>query len=88
MSASPLVQRPIDALHVARPATSPLKRQASAVPSSNGTPRHIRTAGHEPHLPTTLDMAEQINEEEKKKYVKGTADVLLTSLPSEGSLKD
>ncbi|KAH8879626.1 Pkinase-domain-containing protein [Thozetella sp. PMI_491] len=71
MAVSPLVAHPTDALRLSRPGTSPLKRQASAVPSSNGTPRPQRTTDHEVRLPTTLDLAEQMNEEEKRKYVKG-----------------
>ena len=72
MAVSPLVAFPTDALLPSRPGTSPLKRQPSAVPSSNGTPRPQRTTEHhEVRLPTTLDLSEQMNEEEKRKYVKG-----------------
>ncbi len=72
MAVSPLVAPPADALHPSRPGTSPFKRQASGALSSNGTPRPPpRTADYEVRVPTTLDLAEQMNEEEKRKYVKG-----------------
>jgi cyclin-dependent kinase 7 len=68
MSASPLVAHPTDV-------RSPLKNASSAHTSANGTP-NIKVAGSTSNapisLPPTLDIAEQMNEEEKRKYVKGT----------------
>lgn len=71
MAVSPLVEHTIDTLQTSRAVSSPLKRQASAVPSSNGTPRPARPPAQIVRVPATLDFAEQINEGEKKKYVKG-----------------
>ena len=70
MSVSPLVAYPTDVLKT-RPISSPLKRQASAGLSSNGTPRAARQTGPAADAPATLDLAEQMNEQEKKKYIKG-----------------
>ncbi len=68
MAVSPLVAQPTDVLQ----APSPLKRQASAVPSSNGTPHLARPPGHDIQQGLmTLDLVEQMNEDEKRKYVKG-----------------
>ena len=71
MSASPLVLRPSDV-------RSPLKSLSSAQASASGTPRPAATSTSTPaavadtfSLPPTLDLAEQMNEEEKRKYVKG-----------------
>lgn len=78
MGASPLVVPPTDVLQAARATSSPFKRQASsAVPSSNGTPRLAlgtrSAAGPQDggSLAMTLDPIEQMNEDEKRKYVKG-----------------
>jgi cyclin-dependent kinase 7 len=71
MAVSPLVALPTDVLQHSAPVSSPLKRPASAVPSSNGTPRPARHASHSVQVPANLDLAEQMNEQEKKKYVKG-----------------
>ncbi|SPQ21140.1 b96d6744-3349-426a-a6a0-e72b53661a78 [Thermothielavioides terrestris] len=84
MASSPLVAPASDVLQLSRPAGSPLKRQASAsasaVPSSSsgrGTPgllsaRAAAVAPSEPQsLSMTLDPIEQLNEDEKRKYVKG-----------------
>ncbi|KAK4104904.1 Pkinase-domain-containing protein [Parathielavia hyrcaniae] len=78
MAVSPLVAPTSDAAQpsqFARPTSSPFKRQASAVPSSNGngTPRYPPHA--RPPAPdaaaVALDPIEQLNEDEKRKYVKG-----------------
>ncbi|KAK3944160.1 kinase-like domain-containing protein [Diplogelasinospora grovesii] len=79
MAVSPLVYPTESLQSTSRPVSSPLKRGTSAVPSSNGngTPHLHRPGGgpgghqHESQLPLTLDLVEQMNEEEKKKYVKG-----------------
>lgn len=50
---------------------SPYKNLASGTnSSSNGTPKPTPPTSA-PTLPPTLDVAEQMNEEEKRKYVKG-----------------
>lgn len=82
MAVSPLVAPPTDALHATRTTSSPFKRQPSAVPSSNGTPglfpnSNNDRAGRAPGAGTgtpaglTLDPIEQLNEDEKRKYIKG-----------------
>lgn len=79
MAASPLVLPPANPLQPSlKTLASPLRRQSSAVPSSaNGTPRSSRPAGHpaqppqQPAQPPTMDLAEQMNMEERRKYVKG-----------------
>jgi len=86
MAGSPLVAPPTDILQSARATStstsSPFKRQASAVPSSsgNGTPRLLHGLHGLPRsVPDagpaasamTLDPIEQLNEDEKRKYVKG-----------------
>ncbi|KAL2256584.1 hypothetical protein VTK26DRAFT_1441 [Humicola hyalothermophila] len=75
MGASPLVLPPTDVIQAARATSSPFKRQASAVPSSNGgtTPRlGVGGGGGGGGGGTmTLDPIEQLNEDEKRKYVKG-----------------
>ena len=85
MAVSPLVAPTSDALQTARPTSSPFKRQPSAVPSTvpssnggNGTPRlihNLNRPGPPPDgsTPTimTLDPIEQLNEDEKRKYIKG-----------------
>jgi cyclin-dependent kinase 7 len=50
-----------------------MKRQPSAVPSSNGTPALVRPPGQDIQhgLNMSLDRVEQMNEQEKRKYVKG-----------------
>ncbi|KAH9910012.1 protein kinase-like domain-containing protein [Xylariomycetidae sp. FL2044] len=74
MAVSPLVMHPTDALQNPRSVSSPLKNaaSASAQASSNGTPIPAQVA---PNAATavsaSLDLAEQMNEEEKRKYVKG-----------------
>jgi hypothetical protein len=69
--------RPTDALQNARAISSPLKygasAQASAQASSNGTPlaSQIVPNATAAAQSTALDIAEQLNEDEKRKYVKG-----------------
>ncbi|KAG8159311.1 hypothetical protein KVR01_010972 [Diaporthe batatas] len=76
MAASPLVLPPSNPLQSSlKPVASPLRHQSSAVPSSNGTPRSSRPAGppaqqSQPSQPPTMDLAEQMNMEERRKYVK------------------
>ncbi|KAI0129306.1 serine/threonine-protein kinase [Hypoxylon sp. NC0597] len=73
MAVSPVVMHPTDALQNSRPVSSPLKNAASAQASSNGTPVTSSVAPNPSAalLSTSLDLAEQLNEEEKRKYVKG-----------------
>jgi cyclin-dependent kinase 7 len=54
-----------------RSVSSPLKAFASGPTSSNGTPRPAPTPAGGASLPPTLDLAELMNEEEKRKYAKG-----------------
>ncbi|KAL7625427.1 TFIIH complex serine/threonine-protein kinase subunit kin28 [Parahypoxylon ruwenzoriense] len=69
MAVSPVVMHPTDALQNPGAVSSPLKNVTSAQASANGTPVAAPTSAAT--LPTTLDLAEQLNEEEKRKYVKG-----------------
>jgi cyclin-dependent kinase 7 len=64
---------PADALHNARAVSSPLKNAASAQASSNGTPLAGQVVPNATAAAqsTTLDLAEQLNEDEKRKYIKG-----------------
>ncbi|KAJ9142660.1 Serine/threonine-protein kinase KIN28 [Pleurostoma richardsiae] len=75
MAVSPLVVPPTSALHqpaASRAVSSPLKRHSPLVVSSaNGTPKPAPQAGHAVQAPSNLDMAEQLNLEERRKYVKG-----------------
>ena len=74
MAVSPVVTQTRESGQQSRVASSPLKRLASGQTSGNGTPRPAvssTSAGHT--LPPTLDVAEQMNEEEKRKYVKGNS---------------
>jgi cyclin-dependent kinase 7 len=74
MAVSPMVLHPSDALQniTARPASSPLKNVHSAVASSNGTPATTVAPNASAAIQSaSLDLAEQLNEEEKRKYVKG-----------------
>ncbi|KAF3064217.1 Serine/threonine-protein kinase KIN28 [Daldinia childiae] len=73
MAVSPVVVHSTDAPPNPRSLSSPLKTVTSAQASSNGTPV-VSTAA--PNVvaaaqATSLDLAEQLNEEEKRKYVKG-----------------
>ncbi|RFU79716.1 serine threonine- kinase [Trichoderma arundinaceum] len=64
----------IENLQTIRAVSSPLKNLASGSgqTSSNGTPKPAPVpASTSQTLPPTLDLAEQMNEEEKRKYVKG-----------------
>lgn len=77
-----MVVHPTDALPNPRSLSSPLKTVTSAQASSNGTPV-VSTAA--PNVvaaaqATSLDLAEQLNEEEKRKYVKGMFEDLLDDL--------
>lgn len=75
MSASPLVVRPADALKPAGAVGSPFRNVSSAqVSSGNGTPQPSKDkkAAPVPTTAPTLDLAEQMNEVEKKQYVKGS----------------
>ncbi|KAI3392881.1 hypothetical protein diail_5014 [Diaporthe ilicicola] len=78
MAASPLVLPPSNPLQSSlKTLASPLRRQPSAVPSSaNGTPQLSRPQGqpahaNQPSQPPMMDLAEQMNMEERRKYVKG-----------------
>ncbi|KAI1138984.1 serine/threonine-protein kinase [Hypoxylon sp. FL0543] len=73
MAVSPVVVHPTDALQNPRSVSSPLKNATSAQASSNGTPVAAPVAANPSAtlLSTSLDLAEQLNEEEKRKYVKG-----------------
>lgn len=75
MAASPLVVPSSNPL--LKTAPSPLRRQTSAHPSSaNGTPQASRPAGQNGQngqggQTPMMDLAEQMNLEERRKYVKG-----------------
>lgn len=76
MAVSPLVMHPTDALqnaNTARAVSSPLKNPNSAQASSNGTPQAATSVVANATVTTQapLDLAEQLNEDEKRKYVKG-----------------
>ncbi|KAK3326316.1 kinase-like domain-containing protein [Apodospora peruviana] len=84
MGASPLVAYPNDVLqqqqhqhHRIPSQQSPFRRQPSVNPPSNGTPllpgagAGGRSSAPHPQPPATLDNLEQMNEDEKRKYVKG-----------------
>ncbi|KAI0194014.1 kinase-like domain-containing protein [Xylaria flabelliformis] len=74
MAVSPLIVHPTSALQGARAVSSPLKNAASAQTSSNGTPLAVQVvpnAAAAAAQSTSLDLAEQLNDEEKRKYVKG-----------------
>lgn len=74
MAVSPLIMHPTDALqNPSRAVSSPLKNVSSAQASSNGTPLPNAVAPNAAAAvqSSSLDLAEQLNEEEKRKYVKG-----------------
>ncbi|KAI0408185.1 Pkinase-domain-containing protein [Xylaria palmicola] len=74
MAVSPLILHPTSALQSARAVSSPLKNTTSAQTSSNGTPlatQVVPNAAAAAAQSTSLDLAEQLNEDEKRKYVKG-----------------
>jgi cyclin-dependent kinase 7 len=86
MALSPVVTHTVEAAQpqsLGRAISSPLKNVTSQTSSSNGTPMPPVTSAPAPtSIPTTLDLAEQMNDEEKRKYVKGmvqhwTSEVLL-----------
>ncbi|KAI0471997.1 kinase-like domain-containing protein [Xylariaceae sp. FL0804] len=96
MAVSPLVAHPTDALQHPRPVSSPLKHAASAQnsaqASANGTPLASQVAPNPAAAVqmNSMDLAEQLNEEEKRKYIKGKklgegtyANVYLGSLRSD-----
>ncbi|KAH8664300.1 kinase-like domain-containing protein [Xylariales sp. PMI_506] len=72
MAVSPVIVYPTDALQHAntRAVSSPLKLVSSAQASSNGTPLAVPNAAAAVQS-ASLDLAEKLNEEEKRKYVKG-----------------
>ncbi len=73
MAVSPVVTTTTTAAHdLPRSVSSPLKNLASGPASSNGTPKPAPVGGATT-LPPTLDLAEQMNEEEKRKYAKGNS---------------
>lgn len=75
MAVSPRIVHPTDALQnlSTRAVSSPLKNANSAQASSNGTPLPNPVAPNATAAAqsSSLDLAEQLNEEEKRKYVKG-----------------
>ncbi|RYO87111.1 hypothetical protein DL764_008907 [Monosporascus ibericus] len=75
MAVSPLIMHPTDALQnpSARAVSSPPKNASSAQASSNSTPLPNPVAPNAAAAiqSSSLDLAEQLNEEEKRKYVKG-----------------
>ncbi|KAF5025435.1 hypothetical protein F66182_2495, partial [Fusarium sp. NRRL 66182] len=75
MALSPVVTHTVEAAqpqNLGRAISSPLKNVTSQTSSSNGTPKPPLTSAPAPASnPTTLDLAEQMNDEEKRKYVKG-----------------
>ncbi|KAK9769230.1 putative [RNA-polymerase]-subunit kinase [Seiridium cardinale] len=74
MAVSPMVLHPAGALQNtnARSASSPLKNANSTAASSNGTPAAtVAPNANVAVQSASLDLAEQLNEEEKRKYVKG-----------------
>ncbi|KAI0123115.1 serine/threonine-protein kinase [Xylariales sp. AK1849] len=75
MAVSPVIVYPTDALQQThlRAASSPLKIVSSAQASSNGTPLAASVIPNATAAAqsTSLDLAEQLNEDEKRKYVKG-----------------
>ncbi|ROT43124.1 serine/threonine-protein kinase crk1 [Sodiomyces alkalinus F11] len=73
MSASPLVLRPTEAIKPTSTISSPNKH-VSNQPSSSATPQRTDEAkaiSKPSSLVPTLDLAEQMNEDEKRKYIKG-----------------
>jgi cyclin-dependent kinase 7 len=84
MAISPVVTHTAETLQLAKSISSPFKTLASSGQvSSNGTPNPPAAAGAAPstgNVPT-MDLAEQMNEEEKKKYVKGMISATNSSIP-------
>ncbi|KAF3348271.1 hypothetical protein VD0002_g797 [Verticillium dahliae] len=78
MSASPLVLRPTEPPKTTSAVSSPRKNASSNQASASATPQPTGSDDNKPakpakpiSLPPTLDLAEQMNEEEKRKYIKG-----------------
>jgi cyclin-dependent kinase 7 len=77
MTLSPVVTHTAETVQqnqlLTRAISSPFKNVASGhTSSSNGTPRPpAPTTYTAAQLPATLDLAEQMNDEEKRKWVKG-----------------
>lgn len=75
MAVSPVVAHPTDAIQHPNPraVSSPLKNASSAQASSNGTPQAPGVAPNTTAVIQTaaLDLSEQMNEDEKRKYAKG-----------------
>jgi cyclin-dependent kinase 7 len=75
MALSPVVTHTVEGgqpQSLGRAISSPLKNVTSQTSSSNGTPMPpVTSAPVQTSIPTTLDLAEQMNDEEKRKYVKG-----------------
>lgn len=72
MAVSPLVTHTAESIQsLPRTLGSPLKNLTSNPTSSNGTPKPAPVTSVPVTLPKTLDLAEQMNEEEKRKYAKG-----------------
>lgn len=72
MAVSPVVTYTAETVRQhSRPVSSPLKIIASGQTSSDGTPRPALPPTSAATLPVTMDLAEQMNEEEKRQYVKG-----------------
>lgn len=72
MTLSPVVTTTLNEPQVIRAIGSPAARALdSGNTSSSGTPRPAPTS-IPPSAPPTLDLAEQMNLEEKRKYVKGS----------------
>lgn len=72
MAVSPVIVHPTDALHLAdpRPVSSPLKNVTSTQTSANATPL-VQLNPDAAAATPSLDLAEQLNEEERTKYVRG-----------------
>lgn len=78
MALSPVVTHTVESVQqtqqLARAISSPLKNFTSGhTSSSNGTPKPLAAplVPAPTTIPVTLDLAEQMNDEEKRKYVKG-----------------
>jgi cyclin-dependent kinase 7 len=81
MAVSPVVLHPAEALQQtgnAKSVSSPLKHANSALASSNGTPlaTTVVPSASTAAQSTILDLAEQLNEDEKRKWVKGKLDTI------------
>jgi cyclin-dependent kinase 7 len=84
MALSPVVTHTVESLQNPRSISSPLKTLVSSgQASSNGTPKPAPSAQALAALPATADLAEQMNDEEKRKYVKGNSVVYLVHAEEE-----